>query len=918
MPSALSLPALHASHAGTWLRDAGGSTRGCAKGEAVMAVADTPHLVLNAPLVASRLGYPDLSGLDLLELFAFVHPARFCVPTPKGLAHALGLEEAGSDDAVPALLQRAAARLMQTCEDEGWAEREGAWSTLQSLARVRWPWAQVLGPHVRKPERAEKWLFSRLPEWEETPERPQPQQVLLDELEIEGQLERLTGEGAERREGQRTYARGAGRVFAPRSKEKRPHLLLAQAGTGIGKTLGYLAPASLWAERSGGTVWVSTYTKNLQRQLRQESARAWPAARPDGSPPVVVRKGRENYLCLLNLEDALQGGFSGRPAILAHLVARWAAYSRDGDMIGGDLPGWLGTLFRQRGIAALTDQRGECVYAGCPHYRKCFIERSARNSAQADLVIANHALVMVNAARGRDHAQRPTRILFDEGHHVFDAADSTFSAALTGQESIELRRWIVGPERASRGRRRGLAARLADIASYDEAGGEAIEAAVEASQVLPSEGWLARLAEGMPEGPVEAFLGQVRALTYARDEKGQEAGYGIETEVAQLPGELVETAGVAARALADIRVPLMKLGGRLEAVVEDAPDWLDGQGRARVEGARHSLAWRIDLLAAWEAMLSRLGGPADSEFVDWFAVDRNDAREFDVGLHRHWLDPMKPFAKVVLEPAHGVMLTSATLTDRSEAGPDWPGAIARSGAAHLDLQPAIAQADSPFDYAARAEVLIVTDIARGDIAGLAGAYARLIEASGGGVLGLFTAIRRMRSVHGRIADRLARAGLPLYAQHVDPIDTGTLTDIFRDDPRASLLGTDALRDGVDVPGRSLRCVVMESVPWPRPTILHRARRAAAAEREGGAGRYDDAIIRARLAQAFGRLIRTREDAGHFVVLSPAFPSRLLSAFPEGTPVMRVKLAEALQRVAQGVGSAVETHPESEEAVKTRR
>tara|TARA_Y100000780_G_scaffold32595_1_gene26598 strand:- start:360 stop:3101 length:2742 start_codon:yes stop_codon:yes gene_type:complete len=898
----LPLPALHASHAGTWLRDANGGTRGCSKGEAVMAAADTPQLLMNAPLVASRLGYPDLSGLDLLELFAFIHPARFCVPTPKGLAHALSLDEPVDDASVPLLLQQAAGVLMATCESEDWAEREGAWSSLQSLARLRWPWAGVLSAHIRRPERAEKWLFSRLPEWEETPERPQPAQVLIEEPEIEAQLARLTGEGAEQREGQRSFSRGAGHVFGPRDRQKRPHVLLAQAGTGIGKTLGYLAPASLWAERSGGTVWVSTYTKNLQRQLRRESNRAWPATRPDGSPPVVVRKGRENYLCLLNLEDALQGGFAGRPAILAHLVARWAAYSQDGDMIGGDLPGWLGTLFRKRGIAALTDQRGECVYAGCPHYRKCFIERSARNAAQADLVIANHALVMVNAARGRDPASRPTRIVFDEGHHVFDAADSTFSAALTGQEAIELRRWIIGPEKNSRGRRRGLSARLADVASYDDAGGVAVEAAVDAAQALPSEGWLGRLAEAAPLGPLEELLAAVRTTTFARDESGLEAGYGIETECAQLPGELVEAAGTAAQALAAIRTPLLKLAGRLEAIMEDAPDWLDGQGRARIEGARHSLAWRIDLIAAWEALLSRLGGPADPEFVDWLQVDRNDAREFDVGVYRHWLDPMKPFARVVLEPAHGVMLTSATLTDRDETGPDWPHAIAKSGAPHLELAPKTAQADSPFDYASRAEVLIVTDIRKGDIPALAGAYARLIEASDGGVLGLFTAIRRMRAVYGRIADRLARTGLPLYAQHVDPIDTGTLTDIFRDDPRASLLGTDALRDGVDVPGRSLRCVVMESVPWPRPTILHRARRAAAAEQDGGAKRYDDRIIRARLAQAFGRLIRTREDSGHFVVLSPAFPTRLLSAFPEGTPVTRLTLEEALQRVANGVVS----------------
>jgi ATP-dependent DNA helicase DinG len=902
MPS-LALPALHASHAGTWLRGAQGSTRAIGRGEAVVAAADTPLLLLNAPLVATRLGYPDLSGLDLLELFAFVHPARFVVPTPKGLAHALGLSEPASDDAVPALLQQAAGVLLEHCDSEAWAEREGAWSALQSLARLRWPWAQVLGTHVRQPKRAEKWLFSKLPEWQEAPERPQPAQVALDPEAVEARLEQLTGSGAERREGQRAYSREAGRIFAPRASRGVPHMLLAQAGTGIGKTLGYLAPASLWSEASQGTVWVSTFTKNLQRQLRRESRRAWPEQRADGTRPVVVRKGRENYLCLLNLEDALQGGFAGRAAILAQLVARWAAFSQDGDMIGGDLPGWLGTLFRGRAIRSLTDQRGECVYAGCPHYRKCFIERAARASAQADLVIANHALVMVNAARGRDHAQRPTRVVFDEGHHVFEAADSTFSAALTGAEASELERWIAGPERGGRGRRRGLAARLADVASYDEEGGKAITQARAAAEALPSDGWLQRLADGNPFGPVEALLAAVRALVYARDESGgQEMGYGLETEAAQLDGNFVELAQQAASALAAIRQPLIKLAVRLEALVAEPPDWLDSQGRARIDGARHSLAWRVDTLAAWEALLDRLGGPADPDFVDWLAVERSDAREFDVGLHRHFLDPMKPFAKVVLEPAHGVMLTSATLRD----GEDWGAALARSGALHIDGAPMLAAAESPFDYASCAEVLIVTDVQKGDLAALAGAYARIIEACGGGVLGLFTAIRRLRAVHGRIADRLARAGLPLYAQHVDPIDTGTLVDIFRDDARASLLGTDALRDGVDVPGESLRCVVMEQVPWPKPSIIHRARRAV-----GGGSAYDDRIIRARLAQAFGRLIRSAEDRGHFVVLSPAFPSRLLTAFPPGTPVRRVNLEEALQRLTAGVSAMPEPAREEE-------
>jgi len=884
------------------------------KGEAIMAAADTPLLMLNAPLVATRLGYPDLSGLDLLELYAFVHPARFLVPTPKGLAHALDLPEPASEDAVPALLQGAANALLERCEAPDWPEREGAWSALQSLIRMRWPWAGPLTARIARPERAERWLFSRLPEWEEAAERPQPAQVLLHEDEVREQLAALTGEAAEQRPGQRAYAAEAAHAFAPRQREAAPHVLLAQAGTGIGKTLGYLAPASLWAQASGGTVWVSTYTKALQRQLRRESRRVYGGARPDGSQPVVVRKGRENYLCLLNLEDALQGGFGGRAAILAQLVARWAGYTQDGDMIGGDLPGWLGTLFRQRGITSLTDRRGECVYAGCPHYRKCFIERAARASAQADIVIANHALVMVNAARGRDAAQRPTRIVFDEGHHVFEAADSTFAAALTGAETIELRRWVMGPERGSKGRRRGLAARLADLASYDEAGGKAIAAACLAAEALPSDGWLQRLVEGAPSGPLEELLAAVRATVYARDESGgHEAGYGLETEAAQLEGPFVEQAQAAREALAALRQPLIRLGLRLEALLTEPPDWLDGPGRARIEGARHALAWRVDLLAGWEALLDRLGGPADPAFVDWLAVDRSDAREFDIGLHRRWLDPMRPFSQTVLEPAHGVMLTSATLKDGhggsgGGSGDDgWDAAVARSGAGHIGVSPRLSAFDSPFDYAAQAEVLIVTDVPKGDMPALAAAYARLIEAAGGGALGLFTAIRRLRAVHGRIADRLARAGLPLFAQHVDPIDTGTLVDIFRDDPRASLLGTDALRDGVDVPGHSLRLVVMEQVPWPKPSILHRARRQAGDGAGNGIGRgrgsaHDDRIIRARLAQAFGRLIRSRDDRGHFVVLSSAFPSRLLSAFPAGTPIHRLTLDEALQRVGGRVSA----------------
>jgi ATP-dependent DNA helicase DinG len=291
-------------------------------------------------------------------------------------------------------------------------------------------------------------------------------------------------------------------------------------------------------------------------------------------------------------------------------------------------------------------------------------------------------------------------------------------------------------------------------------------------------------------------------------------------------------------------------------------------------------------------MLKALATETPAEFVDWFQIDRIEGREVDVGLHRHWIDPTVPFAMTVARPAHGVLVTSATLTDSradiaSDADAAWRAAEARTGAVHLP-ETVRASVPSPFDYAAQTRVLVVTDVKRDDVAQVASAYRELFLAAGGGALGLFTAIHRLRAVHARIARPLEAAGLPLYGQHVDGLETGMLVDIFRGEEDSCLLGTDAIRDGVDVPGRSLRLIVFDRVPWPRPDILHKARKATF----GGAA-YDDMIVRLRLKQAYGRLVRRADDTGVFVLLDSRLPSRLATAFPDGVAPRRVGLAEAI-------------------------
>jgi len=854
-------------------------------------------LVCHAPSAAARIEAPRFAAFDLLELFAFVRPARFCLPTPRGLARALGLIMPRDRVGEAMVLPQAASLLLSELGRIDPRRINETAAVATSMGKGGWPWAgavlAALGdPQQRLGPYGGLDVWNRLSEWSDRAAPPPPEETGIAPEAARERLAMLVGPGAEARPAQADYAGIVAHAFAPRDVAGEPNMVLAEAGTGIGKTLGYIASASLWAERSGSSVWISTYTKNLQRQIDQELDRLYPDP-AEKAEKVVIRKGRENYLCLLNLEEAAQGG-AMRPAdaVALGLMARWARESRDGDMVGGDFPSWLSGLLGPARTLGLTDQRGECVYSACPHYKKCFIEKAGRKSRHAQIVIANHALVMHQAARGAvAPADRPTRYIFDEGHHVFDAADSTFAGFLSGGEGLDLRRWLRGPEGGRRSRARGLQRRIGDLVDAEESGAaKALRATIAAAAVLPAEGWLARLAEGAAQGPSETFLARVRDQVLARV-KDPDGPYGLETGTEEPVPGLIDAAMALAEALGRLHGPLRGLTAALSAKLDDEAEELDTSSRIRIDAAVRGIDRRAKMLEAWIGMLRSLERGPEDAFVDWFAIERIGGRDVDVGLNRRWIDPTVPFAESLLVHAHGVLITSATLRDRTaEADEDahWRTAEMRTGSQHLALPAVRASLASPFDYGNRTRVLVVTDVRRDDADQVSAAYRELFLASGGGALGLFTAIWRLRAVRKKIGAAIDQAGIPLLAQHVDGMDTPTLIDIFRGEEDACLLGTDAVRDGVDVPGRSLRLIVFDRVPWPRPDILHRERRKLF-----GRQAYDDMITRLKLKQAFGRLVRRADDKGVFVMLDAMLPSRLLTAFPPEVEVRRIGLKDAI-------------------------
>ena len=585
----------------------------------------TPHLICHSAFLIERLGIAaqasraairaarDQRHFDVAELFAFTCPARFATPTPTGFARSLALEPGATDEETIRLISE---DLLQRLANKHYPLLRETAENATFLARANWPWAKLVMEAILKANpKLDVGSFAtglnawdRVEEWEEDGGRAPGRQDAITPEEAQAFLREVLGSESEQRAPQSDYAGAATFAFQPRQRKELNNIFLAEAGTGLGKTLGYLSPAYLWAKKNNAPVWVSTYTKNLQRQLDQETSRL--IENPDERrAKIVIRKGRENYVCLLNMQEVFGRLTSSNPrtALLAALISRWARFTRDGDMVGGDFPSWIFSLFNDlaiegegRGVTAqslgLTDKRGECIYSACPHYKRCFIERSVRAGRNASIVIANHALVLHQAAV--DHALGVAqteeeeaapggirRIVFDEGHHLFDAADSAFSGHLTAMETSELRRWLRGPE-TERRRGRGLADRIGDLLGEDENGEKLLQQVLRASLALPGPGWTRRVQAGQPDGPAEIFLALVRQQVLARAEQ---SSHTLETDCLPLVDGLAQAAGDLAAALIDLKRPMSALANALAKKLDAEAEDLSTNDRGRIEAISRSL-----------------------------------------------------------------------------------------------------------------------------------------------------------------------------------------------------------------------------------------------------------------------------------------------------------------------------------------
>jgi len=677
----------------------------------------------------------------------------------------------------------------------------------------------------------------------------------LDSLDIanllteSGPVARVLGAAAfEDRPGQRDMAAFIADVYNDGG------IALLEAGTGVGKSFAYLVPAIEWARLNGERTVVSTNTINLQEQLVGKDLPILSHAFSTGDRTVTfaLLKGWRNYLCLSRLEQARAGQdslFDGARGAELEAIAGWASRTADGSL--SDLVAEPSSDVWDA-VAAESDL---CTRLKCPHFDRCFVFAARRRAAEADVVVVNHHLlasdlaVRIASDNWQEAAVLPPyrRLVLDEAHHLEDVAAHHLGVQVS---MIGVQRLLGRLERNGRGLLPTLAA---ELSSHDDLLGAASRDLL-GRTVLDALGAARRWAD-------ELFGRLARRLD------AEQGAAPVLRLTDAFAGDTVWREGLDV-ALDNLLIAFSKLRDGVETIADRLSIDDPAEMRTRLIGELRGVVRRLDSAAeGLKATLQPVGyrppvGPA----VRW--MERRGRRTPNLTLSAVPLDLAPVLKEALFDRVETVILTSATLA----AGGEFTFLEERLG---LSLPPSRVTVreilPSPFDFGAQCVFGIPTDIPepRDDESGHGAAVARVLlelaHASDGGIFALFTSHGQLRRTADAIRGSVA-ARWPLLVQGEGQRDQ--LLRRFRDAGSAILLGTDSFWEGVDVPGRALRVLILAKLPFKVPSEPLTAARLERLTEAGvdGFTHYLVPLAALKLKQGFGRLIRTKSDVGAVVLL----------------------------------------------------
>jgi predicted DnaQ family exonuclease/DinG family helicase len=650
--------------------------------------------------------------------------------------------------------------------------------------------------------------------------------------------------------------------------------LAVEAGTGTGKSLAYLVPAVLWAVQNGCRVIVSTHTKNLQDQLFYKDI---PLLHQALDPPFTAAlvKGRSNYLCLNKwhrvIDEAEQALTVRERAALLPLVL-WAQQTTTGDVSEN-------TGFRGGGElwSKVCAERNYCLGPRCRYHGRCFLMRIRRAAAEAHLVVVNHSLFFSDLASENAVLSDYDFVIFDEAHHLEEVATQYLGVELNWWTIRAMLNRLHQGERLATGtlpsfhlsvRRSGLpepdqAPLLDSIAAASEARQDLWHVAVEFFRTLTES---ARTIYG---GGAGEYIGKYR---YRANDR--------------LLQSVAGPAAVLRASLVQLHQRLLRLTGLLELAqitrIKDGERLLE-ELLARMRDG-HDCIGALDHLISAEA----------EDHVYWVEIPAQE-ESFDARLLSAPLNVNQLMRTLVYDRLQAAVHTSATLTVAGR----FDYFLQRSG---LDLvEPErlrILSVGSPFNFQEQALVCVPaylpTPKQPGFVEAVIDALHGILLTSRGGALVLFTSYEMLDRAYEALEEPLSREGIMILGQGRDGSRTNLLNR-FRGESEAVLMGTSSFWEGVDIPGDSLRNLVLVKLPFQVPTEPIVEAHVEQLQKRGRSAFNDyllpEAVIRFR--QGFGRLIRRADDHGVVLIMdNRVLTTRYGATFLQSLPVQTYAIPSA--------------------------
>ncbi|RKN72471.1 ATP-dependent DNA helicase DinG [Paenibacillus ginsengarvi] len=665
--------------------------------------------------------------------------------------------------------------------------------------------------------------------------------------------------------------------------------LMVEAGTGTGKSLGYLIPSLYYGIKEDKKVIVSTHTINLQEQLR---ARDIPLLHDIFPAPfrASILKGRSHYLCLRKFEQKLYNrdfASEKEDRVSAAQMVVWLSETQHGDDEELFFAG-RGAEFWQT-VASDTDS---CLNRMCPWFKKCFYHRARHEANIADVIVTNHSLLFTDVQAENRLLPAYKQLVIDEAHHFEEVASKHLGMDLHYGSLVGTLVWLFKDSKSGQ---------LPNLQFRLERGTE--EKATEWNAVIESVyPRLVRIKEEWDKLTELLYL----MIGERSDSAGNETGQLVlRLKPESLPKSWNTLLVIEENIYLEATEVTKKLDRLITELKEETEEFTTSSVLTDLSGSVKQLLRQRDILRFFLQM-------PQADYVYWLEASPF-YKSKSLQLFAVPLDVSHLLKQHFFDTKDTVVLTSATLTVNKSF---------QYSAAQLGLQPLsderkvkTIQLSSPFKYREQALVLIPRDFpsvkgATADavfLEALVGSLADVAVETKGRMLVLFTSHRMLKQIHPELKERLKPHSIQVLGQGVDSSNRSKLIRMFRSQSQSVLLGTSSFWEGVDIPGEALTCLAIVRLPFQPPNHpLVEAKNEQIKKSNQNpftALSVPQAVI--RFKQGFGRLVRTAKDRGVVIiydtrVLETSYGRNFLYSLP-GPKIEHLSTQHLVSRISGWLG-----------------